>query len=516
MIQTISSIRLNIGENDAILKEKACKIAKISPSKIKYFKIVKKSLDARKKNDIHFVCSVVIGDEIEKEPPIIKEEFNHPKKPTVIIGSGPAGLFSALILARKGFKPIVIERGGDVENRKKSIDDFINTRILDKNSNVQFGEGGAGTFSDGKLNTGVKSPFSTFVLNEFVKHGANEEILYLNKPHVGSDVLPKVVKSIREEIISLGGQYMFDTVFYDLTIKNGAVSEIFLEKDGKKFSLEVENLILAIGHSSRDTYKMLYNRGFSMETKDTAVGFRIEHLQDDINKAQYGNNYDKRLPVADYKLTSNICSRGVFTFCMCPGGFVMPATSEENAVVTNGMSNFLRDGKNANSAVVVQVKKEDYPSGIIEAIDYIENFEKKAFVLANSDYSAPCQLVGDFLKGKISTGFKKVKPTYPLGVKFCDLSKIYPKIYIDCIKKSLIDMGKRLNVFDADDAILTAPCTRTSSPVRIVRGENLSSINIINAYPAGETGYAGGIMSSAIDGIRVANTISEKYLIKSN
>ena len=275
-------------------------------------------------------------------------------------------------------------------------------------------------------------------------------------------------------------------------------------------------MIIAIGHSSRDTYKMLYNNGFLMETKDTAVGFRIEHKQEDINIAQYGNNYDKRLPPADYKLTSNVSDRGVFTFCMCPGGFVMPATSLENAVVTNGMSNFSRDGENANSAVIVQVKREDYDGGVLKALDYIESFEKKGFIWGGSDYSAPSQLVVDFINRRESKEIKKVKPTYSLGVKLSPLHEFYPKEYTDALINALLDMEKRIKGFTFSDAILTAPCTRTSSPVRILRGEDFSSNSFSNTYPAGETGYAGGITSSSVDGIRVANSIMQKYLKNTN
>ena len=511
MIKDLKNIRLNIGQTDDDLLNIASRLSGISKNKVRHFKIIKKSLDARKKNDIHYVCSVCISDEplqVEKEEVF---DYIYPKNGIIIVGSGPAGLFAALNLARQGFCPIVIERGSDVDNRKIDVDNFINSKTLNIESNIQYGEGGAGTFSDGKLNTGVSSPYKDFVLNEFVKHGAHDDILYSNKPHIGSDVLPVVVKNIRNEIIKLGGKFLFNTCFTGFNAINNKITSIFVKKDGVKSELFVDELIIAIGHSARDTYKMLYKNGVLMESKDTAIGFRVEHLQDLINKSQYGDNYDKRLPVADYKLVSHACDKGAFTFCMCPGGYVMPATSVENAVVTNGMSNYLRDGQNANSAVVVQIKKEDYASNNpLAGIDYIEEIEKKAFVLGGGDYSAPCQLVGDFIKGKISTAFNKVKPTYPF-VKFANINDLFNKELCDALKLGLLDMDKKIKGFASCDALITAPETRTSSPVRIVRGETFASKSHINMYPVGEVGYAGGIMSSALDGMRVTDYILNKY-----
>lgn len=511
-MEKISNIRLNLDDDQNLLKIKAAKIAGIKPSEIRFFNIVKKSIDARKKNDIHFSYTVEFDIKDQEKILYEKKNFAYPKSKIAIIGFGPAGLFAGLSLARNGYCPIIIERGSTVESRQKAVFAFQSQKILNTESNIQFGEGGAGTFSDGKLNTGVKNPLKKFVLEEFVSHGAPKEILYLNKPHIGSDILPDTIKNIRNEIIDLGGEILFDTKFCGYEICGDKIKTITCQNANGDFAIDVADVVLAIGHSSRDTFEMLFQKGIFMEPKDMAVGFRIEHSQEEINKSQYGKFYQhKALGSADYKTVSHASNRGVFSFCMCPGGVVVPATSEENAVVTNGMSNFARNGQNANSAIVVQVRKNDYQNGVLGGVEFQRALEKKAFVAGGGNYNAPVQLVGDFLEEKNSKKFGSVKPTYSIGTTFSPLHELLPKEMTTAIQAGLLDMDKKLKGFACYDAILTGVETRTSSPVRVVRNENMVSPSCENLYPAGELGYAGGIMSSAMDGLKVANKIMEKY-----
>ena len=500
----LDGIKLNIYDDETELLVRARKMSGLEG---KFFKILKKSLDARDKNRIFYVYSVEISDTPFAEESEEIKTYAPPSSP-IVVGFGPAGMFCALSLARAGFKPIVLERGGNVDERKKATDTFFNSAVLDTECNIQYGEGGAGTFSDGKLNTGIKSEYKAFIMHEFIRHGAPKEIAYLNKPHIGSDNLPKVVKSIREEIISLGGKVLFNTALVDIDIKNGKITKLTVrEKNGKSYKIDCDEVVLAIGHSSRDTYEKLFSRGVVMEQKDCAIGFRVEHLQDDINKAQFGKDIGI---VADYKAVSNKRDRGVFSFCMCPGGVVVPASSEESGVVTNGMSEFKRDKINANSAIVCQIRKSDFSADVFSGMEYLRKIERLAFEKGGREYRAPCQNVVDFMKNKQSKAFEKVKPTYAIGTTFVKADEILPSYVCDSIRIGIEDIDKRIKGF-AKSGVITMPETRTSSPVRIVRNENCSAVGICNLYPCGEVGFAGGITSSAVDGLKIANVIKKKY-----
>ena len=507
---TLSDVKLPIGKPESELIKLATTKLKTRP---KYFAIKKKSLDARDKENIRFVYTIEFSakEQVKREtayPSLPKEK--QPQNPVVIVGSGPAGLFCALRLLDYGITPIILERGDKVEDREKKIAEFTNRRRLDVNSNVQFGEGGAGTFSDGKLNTQTHTSYNNEVLAIFVRHGAPKEILWLNKPHLGSDNLKNIVKNMRENILARGGKIFFNSLLSDIKIKDGKLTEITVENtiDKRQETLEPSLLVLAIGHSARDTFEKLYARGVQMRQKDFAVGVRIEHLQSSIGFAQYGKAYPL-LPSADYKLVSKGTDRSAFTFCMCPGGFVMPASSEEKGVVVNGMSNYARNERNANSALIAQVRKEDFSSDYpLAGMEFQRKLERKAFVAGGESYRAPVQLVGDFLQGKTSDKFGEVLPSYGAGTKFADLNEVLPSFITDALKFALTDMDRKLKGFANPESVLTGVETRTSSPVRIERDETCQSVNVQGLYPCGEgAGYAGGITSSAADGLKVANKI---------
>lgn len=496
------TIELTPYDKETSAIERAAKKLGVSFNEVR---IVKKSIDARHKNNIKIIYSLDVKNNRER----VYEKIET-KKTVAVIGAGPAGLFSALTLCRHGVKPIIFERGDTVDNRTKAVEDFCNGKPLNVNCNVQFGEGGAGTFSDGKLNTGVTSTLISDILQDFVDFGAPDDILYLNKPHVGSDKLKSVVKNMRKTIESLGGTFNFKTTVDGFNFKNDKI--VSVTANGNEYP--VSAVILAIGHSARDTFERLYAKGVAMESKAFAVGLRVEQLQGVINADRYGKFKDfKTLPPADYKLVSHASDRSVFTFCMCPGGEVMPAASEEGRLVVNGMSNYLRNGKNANSAVVAEVRKTDFPSqSPLAGVEFQRLLESRAYTLGGGDFCAPAELCSDFISGNAPTPLKGVYPTYRRGFRLADLSKIFPSDVTESLKKGLYDMDGKIKGFASNGAVLTGVESRTSSPLRILRNENYESVSHKGLYPCGEgCGYAGGITSAALDGVKVANSIIEKF-----
>lgn len=516
----------------------------------------KRSIDARKRSgDVpSFVMSVAVECDISerrleklaslKDTEIVRRdslavEYGEKKLDSrpLVVGFGPAGMFAALMLAENGYRPIVIERGGDVKSRSAAVVEFIRTGKLDINTNIQFGAGGAGTFSDGKLVTRINDSRCAYVLERFVEFGAPEEILWLAKPHVGTDRLLGIVDGIAQRICELGGEILYNTKLSDIVIDNGRVRSAEIEsRDAEtviKNDIPCGAVILAVGHSARDTYDMLASRGVMLAPKPFSVGVRAEHLQSDIDSALYGDAAElcgkdgKRiLPPGEYALSyreaqSGLVSdsaRGVYSFCMCPGGEVMASASEEGGVVTNGMSRYARDGRNANAAIVVSVFPEDIGSGWRGGIEFQRKLERAAYIAANTgehDYRAPVETLGDFLDGRTShfTEPSRVRPTYRDGVyTLCDMSSILPSFVTDMLKKGFCNFGKKIRGFDARDTVLTGVETRTSSPVRILRGENLTSAAADNLYPCGEgAGYAGGITSAAVDGINTAMQLMRTY-----
>ena len=516
----IRDIALPPEHNVHQLNYEAAQLLTVSVSKIRQVKILRRSVDARKKPDVKIIYTIEVAVEGNEgkilrnsgckrasmakanyyKPP--KQKLESEKRP-VVVGFGPAGMFAALILSMAGLRPIVLERGDDAQTRHEKVEKFFDIGILDTRSNVQFGEGGAGTFSDGKLNTGVNNPRIGWILDQFVKFGARENILYDAKPHVGTDVLLNVVQNLRKRIITLGGEVRFNSQVTGVRIENGALTG--LEVNGTEM-LETDRAVLAIGHSARDTFELLHSLNVPMEPKAFAMGARIEHKQSLINEAQYGED-NPVLPPADYKLVQHLDEKSVYTFCMCPGGYVVAAASEEGSVVTNGMSYADRDGENANAALLVTVSPEEFPiSGTLGGMYWQRQIEEQAFKVSGS-YRAPAQRVGDFLKGIPSTGPGSVQPTYRPGVHWCDLHDVLPAQLTKAMEQALPKLDGQLKGYGDPDAVLTAPETRSSSPVRILRDENRQS-QIKGLYPCGEgAGYAGGIMSAAVDGIQTAEAI---------
>ena len=509
------------------LKNKISKKIKIQNQDILEIKINKKSLDARNKPQLFYIYEVDIL--VKNEEKILKnnrnidilkaphETYKVPKKGInkltkrpIIIGSGPAGLFCAYLLAESGFKPIIIERGEEIDKRVVTVEKFWKTGILNKNSNVQFGEGGAGTFSDGKLNTLIKDKEYRMkkVFEIFVECGANPEIMYIHNPHIGTDVLREVIKNIRNKIISLGGTFKYNTCLTNINIKNNTIQSIEINNNDL---IETDLLVLAIGHSSRDTFKILLDKKIKLESKPFAVGLRIQHPQKLINENQYGDKYNINLPPASYKLTYKAKSnRGVYSFCMCPGGYVVNASSELEKLAINGMSYHDRGSSNANSAIVVTVDSKDYGNDILDGVKFQQALEEKAYQLGNG--KIPIQLLKDFHNSVETKSLETTKPIFKGNYQYTDLNKLLPENIAIDLKEALINFDKKIKGFNNDDSVLAGIESRTSSPIRIIRNEEYESINIKGIYPCGEgAGYAGGITTSAMDGLKVAEAIIKKY-----
>ncbi len=517
----INDLHLPLGFTEDDLLCAVAKALRLAPHDIKRLKLHRRSVDARKKDDVHFCCSATFSVPDEKrallrckKAQIFKDEkFLWPradgfKSRPVVVGFGPAGMFAALTLARAGARPIVIERGEAVCDRIKSVESFLNGGKLNTESNVQFGEGGAGTFSDGKLNTGIKNIRCRAVLEEFVRFGADESLLIDAKPHVGTDRLTEIVKNLRNEVISLGGEVRFSHRLDSIIFDDNGISDIMVSHDGNEEKIHCDALILAIGHSARDTFYMLKNKGISMERKPFSVGARIEHLRHDIDRAMYGEFADNpHLSAADYKLAVHLENgRGVYTFCMCPGGEVINASSEEGGIAVNGMSLHARDGVNSNSALLADVFPDELPGDdVLAGIELQRHIEKAAYNVGGG--RVPTQTVGSLLSCEDGTPTRVLPSVRPDTIS-SDIYDVLPKAIADSISLGIKAFGKKIPGFDSPSAVLTFPETRSSSPVRILRGEDGQSPCRNGLYPAGEgAGYAGGIMSAAVDGIKTAEKV---------
>jgi len=521
----ISNIRSSIDTDLNELKHLAAKKLGIGTNSILNIKIVKESIDARRKPNIRLVHSVLVevssnlkltlnGDirilEEKESSPIIPGSMKMNGRP-IIIGFGPAGMFAALLLAQNGYKPLIIERGESMEKRSNIVDSFWKSKILNTETNVQFGEGGAGTFSDGKLTTRINDTRCEKVLEEFHANGAGEEILYKNKPHIGSDVLKSVVVNIRKTIESLGGEIRFNSKMTSLNIKDNVINGITINQNTQ---IDSNVVVLAIGHSARDTFEVLLNQGILFTPKPFSIGVRIEHPQELINNSQYGNSTNHlKLGPADYQLFYKTANRTVYSFCMCPGGIVVASSSEPDTIVTNGMSEYKRDRENANSALVVSVDPHDFESTHpLAGMHFQRMWENLAYKAGGSNYTAPVQLLGDFLSNQASKKIGCVQPSYTGDIKPTDLNLCLPDFVTSPMRESIKYFDNKIKGFGMKDAVLTGVETRTSSPVRIERSDSLEAIGFNGLYPAGEgAGYAGGIVSAAVDGLRIAEEIIRKY-----
>ena len=525
----LQNLRVDI-EKGADTQELAIEVAsqKLNRAAVKAqnIRLSKRSVDARKKDDIHYVCSVIFETEGVLNERTLKKvgavavankklelTFGDKllEKRPVVVGMGPCGMFAALLLAENGYRPIVLERGPSVYKRKAEIDAFYKSGSLNTDANIQFGAGGAGTFSDGKLVTRINDDRCSYVLERFVQFGAPSEILYNAKPHLGTDNLLGIVDRISARIEDLGGNIYYDTKVDSINLKNNVAVSV----NTNRGEIPCGALILAIGHSARDTYKTLFESGYDIAAKPFSVGVRIEHIQSELDEAMYGN-MAQYLPHAEYSLSKVVGERGVYSFCMCPGGEVVAAASEEGGVVTNGMSNYARNGINANAALAVSVLPKDFGNGPMSAIEFQRDLERAAFNAGGGNYFAPAQTVGAFMNAPFvkDNSFGRVKPTYMGGEKtrFGDLNQILPPFVSEMLKLGIADFDKKIRGFGAEYAVLTGVETRTSAPVRILRNGNMLANGLENIYPAGEgAGYAGGITSAAVDGIAVAAKLMSEY-----
>ena len=532
----LTEIKLPLNHAPEALSTAITTKLKISAEQMASFVVFKRGYDARNKRNIQLIYTLdVTLNDAELTTQLLSQfETDQHVKPTpdtsykyvahaptdlterpIVIGFGPCGLMAGLTLAQMGFKPIIIERGNEVRQRTKDTFGFWRQRKLNTESNVQFGEGGAGTFSDGKLYSQVKDPnhYGRKVMTEFVKAGAPDEILFVSKPHIGTYKLVSMVEKMRAEIIELGGEIRFGTRVDDIHITNEQITGVTLNTGE---TLNSNHIVLAVGHSARDTFQMIFDKGIYVEAKPFSIGFRIEHKQSTIDQARFGDNAGNEiLGAADYKLVHH-CNNGrsVYSFCMCPGGTVVAASSEEYRVVTNGMSQYSRNERNANSAIVVGIDPErDYPNHPLAGIDLQRELESLAFELGGKDYNAPAQTIGDFLKGKPDSELGDVKPSFTPGITLTDLSKALPDFAVDAIREAIPAFNKKIQGFASDDGLLTGVETRTSSPISIKRNKDFQSINTKGLFPAGEgAGYAGGILSAGIDGIKVAEAVAKSIL----
>jgi len=517
-MRRLTELRLKLNHTEAELRAAIAAGFGVPEAAVLSYSVYRRAWDARRKTDIKLVYTIdaeLAVDVTTGEPsPDVSYKFvartnKRPQMRPVVIGTGPCGIFAALILAEMGFCPIILERGKVVRQRTKDTWGLWRRGELNPESNVQFGEGGAGTFSDGKLYSQIKDPrhLGRKVLTEFVAAGAPEEILYVAKPHIGTFRLVSMVESIRAKVEALGGEYRFGEKVTDFDIRDGQMRGVVLASGER---IETDHVVLAIGHSARDTFATLHERGVFMEAKPFSVGFRIEHPQSMIDRHRFGPNAGNPiLGAADYKLVHHAKNgRAVYSFCMCPGGTVVAATSEPERVVTNGMSQYSRAERNANAGIVVGITPDDYPGGVLAGVEFQRRWESAAYVAGGGAYKAPGQLVGDFLAGRDSKEFGEVLPSYKPGVHLTDLAPTLPDYAIAAIREALPAFGRQIQGFDRPDAVLTGVETRTSSPLRITRGKDFCSLNVRGLYPAGEgAGYAGGILSAGVDGIKAAEAV---------